>query len=117
MNNFKQGNFYLLQKSEIEIAVTIPRAVQPSPRLIAKSENNNIFLRLLLELELLYGAAEAKLPTYFTDSDWMKYIKMTSIIERCCYLHQLYESRKEIEGKHEMKVCLSSYQPWLRKAE
>ncbi|KAK6112357.1 hypothetical protein QQG55_47395 [Brugia pahangi] len=87
-----------------EIAVTIPRALRPSPRLIAKSENNNIFLRLLLELELLYGVDKARLPTYFTDSDWVKYMQMTSIVERCCYLHQLYESRKEIEGKHEMKM-------------
>lgn len=92
-----------MQKSEI--AVAVPRAVRPSPRLIAKFENNK-FLRLLLELELLYGVAETRLPTYLTDSDWIKYIQMTSIIERCCYLHQLYESRKEIEEKHEMKVCL-----------
>ncbi|EJW84055.1 hypothetical protein WUBG_05033 [Wuchereria bancrofti] len=100
--SFRVKNRQYCTKSEI--VVTIPRALRPSPRLIAKSENNNIFLRLLLELELLYGAAKTRLPTYFTDSDWMKYVQMTSIVERCCYLHQLYESRKEIEGKHEMKI-------------
>uniref|UniRef100_A0AAF5PK76 SAM-dependent MTase TRM10-type domain-containing protein n=1 Tax=Wuchereria bancrofti TaxID=6293 RepID=A0AAF5PK76_WUCBA len=100
--SFRVKNRQYCTKSEI--VVTIPRALRPSPRLIAKSENNNIFLRLLLELELLYGAAKTRLPTYFTDSDWMKYVQMTSIVERCCYLHQLYESRKEIEGKHEMKM-------------
>ncbi|VDK69774.1 unnamed protein product [Onchocerca ochengi] len=91
-------------ESKNEIAVTIPRALRPSPRLIAKSENNNIFLRLLLELELLFGVDKARLPTSFTDNDWMKYIRMTSIIERCCYLHQVYENRKEIEEKHEIKM-------------
>ncbi|VDK79686.1 unnamed protein product [Litomosoides sigmodontis] len=99
--NFPEKNRQYCTKSEI--AVAIPRSVRPSPRLIAKFENNK-FLRLLLELELLYGVAETKLPTYLTDSDWIKYIQMTSIIERCCYLHQLYESRKEIEAKHEMKI-------------
>ncbi|VBB25778.1 unnamed protein product [Acanthocheilonema viteae] len=94
-------SFLVLLKSKI--TVTIPRGLQPSSRFIAKSENNNKFLRLLLELELLYGIAGTRLPTYFTDSDWMKYIQMTSIIERCCYLHQLYESRKKIEEKQEMK--------------
>uniref|UniRef100_A0A0R3RRI6 SAM-dependent MTase TRM10-type domain-containing protein n=1 Tax=Elaeophora elaphi TaxID=1147741 RepID=A0A0R3RRI6_9BILA len=100
--NLHQKNRQFCTKSEV--AITIPCAVRPSSRLIAKSENKNKFLRLLLELELLYGAAEAKLPTYFSDSDWIKYVQMTGIIERCCYLHQLYESRKEIEGKHEIKM-------------
>ncbi|KAM3728778.1 Uncharacterized protein ACO02O_05308 [Dirofilaria immitis] len=100
--NLRRKNRQYCTKNKI--TVTIPRALRPSSRLIAKSENSNVFLRLLLELELLYGAGETRLPTSFTNSDWLKYIRMTSIIERCCYLHQLYESRKEIEGKHEIKV-------------
>uniref|UniRef100_A0A915PGF3 SAM-dependent MTase TRM10-type domain-containing protein n=1 Tax=Setaria digitata TaxID=48799 RepID=A0A915PGF3_9BILA len=102
--NFHVRRQNSLYSTENEISVTIPCAVRPSPCLIAKSKNKNIFLRLLFELELLYGAVEKKLPTYFTDNNWMKYTQITNVIERCCYLHQLYVSRKEIEEKQKIKM-------------
>ncbi|VDN31224.1 unnamed protein product [Gongylonema pulchrum] len=81
----------------------IPYAVLPSHRLIRKLENKDMFLRLLLEMEFLYGA-EKRLPAHITDGNWMKYMQMPSIIERCCYLCQLYESRKELEENDEQKI-------------
>ncbi|VDN33122.1 unnamed protein product [Gongylonema pulchrum] len=81
----------------------IPYAVLPSHRLIKKLENKDMFLRLLLEMEFLYGA-EKRLPAHMTDGNWMKYMQMPSIIERCCYLCQLYESRKELEENDEQKI-------------
>lgn len=100
-NILKATIFQMVEESKV--ALHIPRTVMPSPRLITKLDNKDIFLRLLLELEFLYNAGK-RLPTYMTDSDWMRYIRMASIIERCCFLRQLYESRREMEEKDENKV-------------
>ncbi|VDN07496.1 unnamed protein product [Thelazia callipaeda] len=93
---------------ESKINVAVPRGILPSPRLIAKFENKDVFLRLLLEMELLYGSAAARLPTFFSDENWIRYTRITNLIERCCYLHQLFECEQEADRKRKTKVFQAS---------
>lgn len=82
----------------VDIALKVPKKVLPSIRIIKKYTNTQIFLRLLLEMEHFYGSEE-NLPDHLSDGDWEKYIHLTGIIERCCFLSQLYDSRRHYEFK------------------
>lgn len=86
--------------------MNVPKDVLPSLRIIKKYTNRQIFLRLLLEMESLY-ANEKELPDYFLDSDWEKYIHLTGIIERFCFLLQLYKSRKNLHERRSVDEVVS----------